>query len=249
MILGDFVMRFDGTRVLITGGGSGIGLATARAFLAEGAKVAIAGRDADKLHRAAAELKNDRLLAKAADATNPAQVDALVMETISKFGGIDILVNNAGANIPERSIQQLTPESFDKLIRANLHSAFHCIWAVLPGMVAQKNGLVINISSVAGVRPWPVSGSGYCAAKFAMNALGSCISVEERENGIRVTNICPGEVDTPILASRPQPTTPEQLAKMLKPEDVAAAVLFVAGLPPRAHVPELIIKPAAHVFL
>lgn len=242
-------MRFDGTRVLITGGGSGIGFATAKSFLAEGAKVAIAGRDAEKLQRAALELKSDRLLAHATDATVPAQVNALVALVTSTFGGIDILVNNAGVNIKERTIRQLTPESFDALVRANLHSAFHCVWAVLPGMTAQKGGLIINISSVAGLRPMPVSGAGYSAAKFGMTAFGSCVSAEERENGIRVTNICPGEVDTPILAFRPTPTTPEQLAKLLQPEDVAAAVLFVAGLPPRAHVPELIIKPSAHVFL
>jgi NADP-dependent 3-hydroxy acid dehydrogenase YdfG len=116
-------------------------------------------------------------------------------------------------------------------------------------MVERQNGLIVNISSVAGVRAWPVSGAGYSAAKFAMTALGTCIGAEERENGIRVTNICPGEVDTPILEFRPQAVTPEHRAKLLLPEDVAAAVLFVAGLPPRAHVPELVIKPATHYFV
>lgn len=242
-------MRFDGVRVLITGGGSGIGLATARAFLEEGAKVAIAGRDAKKLEIAARELNSDQLLTQTADVSQPDQVQNLVDRVSKVFGGIDILVNNAGTNIKERAARQLTPDSFDHLIRGNLHSAFLCIWAVLPQMVESKNGLIVNISSVAGVRAWPVSGAGYSAAKFGMTALGTCISAEERENGIRVTNICPGEVDTPILEFRPQPVTAEHRAKLLLPEDVAAAVVFVASLPPRAHVPELIIKPATHYFI
>jgi NADP-dependent 3-hydroxy acid dehydrogenase YdfG len=210
---------------------------------------AIAGRDGGKLERAAVELNSNRLQHHVADASHADQVQSLVAAVTKTFGGIDILVNNAGTNIKERAIRQLTPESFDRLIRGNLHSAFNCIWAVLPQMVESKNGLIVNISSVAGIRAWPVSGAGYSAAKFAMTALGTCIGAEERESGIRVTNICPGEVDTPILEFRPQMVTPEHRAKLLLPEDVAAAVLFIAGLPPRAHVPELVIKPATHYFI
>lgn len=245
---GQYMQAFDGTRVLITGGGSGIGLATARAFLTAGARVAIAGRDAGKLKAAADELKNDRLLTHAADATDVAQVRTLVDAVTKAFGDIDILVNNAGANIKARTVRELTPESWDHLIKANLDSAFYCIHAVLPRMLEREHGMIVNISSVAGKRANPLAGAGYAAAKFGLAALGLCLSVEEREAGIRVTNIYPGEVDTPILAERPIPVTAEQRAIILQPEDVAAAVLFVAGLPARAHVPELVIKPTAQVY-
>src|SRR5262249_34260288 len=141
------------------------------------------------------------------DVTDPNQVQALVEKVISKFGRIDILVNNAGANIRARSIMELTPETWDYLVRVNLDGAFYCLHNVLPQMVERKDGVIINISSVAGLRSNPLSGAGYSAAKFGMTALGICAAVELREHNIRVTNICPGEVDTPILDFRPKPTS------------------------------------------
>ncbi|MBX7103859.1 MAG: SDR family oxidoreductase [Gemmataceae bacterium] len=238
-------MRFDGTRVVITGGSSGIGLATARAFLAEGATVAIAGRDARKLADAARTLNSPRLSTHQADVTDDAQVRSL----FAAVGEVAVLVNNAGSNIKERSIRELTTERWDALIRSNLNSAYYCIQAALPGMLARKAGTIVNISSTAGKRATPLAGAGYSAAKFGLAALGICLGVEERESGIRVTNIYPGEVDTPILDARPKPPTPEQKAVILQPDDIAAAVLFVAGLPARAHVPELVMKPTAHVYM
>jgi NADP-dependent 3-hydroxy acid dehydrogenase YdfG len=242
-------MQFDDTRVLVTGGSSGIGLAIARAFLSAGAKVAIAGRDAAKLQAAAHELKSDRLIAHAADVSDLASVQNLITSVTSAFGGIDILVNNAGTNIKARAFRELTPDSWSHLVRTNLDSAFYCIHSVFPQMLERKSGFICNINSIAGRRAWPVSGAGYSAAKFGMSALGICLGAEERESGIRVTNIYPGEVDTPLMRQRPTPPTPEQLAKLLQPEDVAAAVLFAAGLPARAHVPELVIKPTTQYFI
>ena len=120
--------------------------------------------------------------------------------------------------------------------------------AVLPQMRARREGMIINISSVVGRRANPLGGAGYNAAKFGMSALGLTLSVEEKDAGIRVTNIYPGEVDTPLLDHRPQQVTAEHRAKVLQPEDVAAAVLFVCTLPPRAHVPELVIKPTTQMY-
>ena len=225
--------------------GSGIGLAIAQAFAAQGAKVAIAGRDAAKLQAA----KTGNMLAHAADVTNLEQVRSLI-ETVTKaFGGIDILVNNAGTNIKARAFRELTPESWKHLVDANLNGAFNCTHCVLPQMLERKSGFICNINSIAGRRARPVSGAGYSAAKFGMAAMGICLGAEERESGIRVTTIYPGEVDTPLMRQRPTPPTPEQVAKLLQPEDVAAAVLFVAGLPARAHVPELVIKPTTQYFI
>lgn len=235
---------------VVTGGGSGIGLAIARTFLDEGARVAIAGRDAAKLRRAAESLAaDDRVVQCPTDVADPAQCQRLMDAVRARWNAIHILVNNAGLNIKERRARQLTPESWQLLIRANLDGAFYCIHAVLPQMLEQKDGLIINISSIAGKRANPLGGAGYAAAKFGMRALGTCLAAEEKDSGVRVSTIYPGEVDTPILEARPQPVTQEQRRLILQPEDVAAAALFVATLPARASVPELVIKPTAHVFI
>ena len=165
------------------------------------------------------------------------------------MGPIDLLINNAGLNVRERTVRDLTPDNWRLLMRTNLDSAYYCIHAVLPGMLQRRDGLIINISSIAGKRASPLGGAGYAASKFGMSALGLCLAAEEKDSGIRVCNIYPGEVDTPILEHRPQPLTSEQRQKILQPEDVAAAVLFVATLPPRVSIPELIIKPTSQFYL
>jgi NADP-dependent 3-hydroxy acid dehydrogenase YdfG len=239
-----------GKTVLVTGGGSGIGLAAARGFVQAGARVAITGRTEAKLRSAAASLDGgDRLLTITADVANAQQVQALVQRVTERWGVIDILVNNAGTNIKQRTLRELTPETWDQLISANLDGAFYCIHAVLPQMLQRRDGLIINISSIAGKRASPLGGAAYAASKFGMSALGLCLAAEEKDSGIRVTNIYPGEVDTPILEVRPQAVTDEQRRRILQPEDVAAAVLFVASLPSRVSVPELVIKPTAQLYV
>ncbi len=192
---------------LITGGGSGIGLAVAR------------------------------------------QVHKLVGRVQEALGPIDILINNAGLNVRRRAFRDLSPESWRLLMQVNLDGAFYCIHAVLPGMLQRRDGLIINISSVAGKRASPLGGAAYAASKFGMSALGLCLAAEEKDSGIRVCNIYPGEVDTPILEQRPEPLTNEQRQKILQPEDVAAAVLFVATQPARVSIPELVIKPTTQFYL
>jgi NADP-dependent 3-hydroxy acid dehydrogenase YdfG len=242
--------KLAGKRILVTGGGSGIGLAVARLFLQEGGRVAITGRDAAKLRRAADELKGgDRLICHPCDVGDPEQVQAAVQRVTAAWGGIDILVNNAGTNIKERALRQLTPGGWQQIVRSNLDGAFYCIHAVLPQMLERRDGLVINVCSTAGKRASPLGGAAYDAAKFGMSALGICLGAEEKDSGIRVSNIYPGEVDTPLLEVRPQPVSAEQRAKIMKPEDVAAAVLFVAALPPHVSVPELVIKPTSQMYI
>jgi NADP-dependent 3-hydroxy acid dehydrogenase YdfG len=236
--------------VLVTGGGSGIGLATARLFLENGAKVAITGRNYTKLADNTKDFPGrDRLFLQAADVADPAQVRALVDNVVRHFGPIDILVNSAGTNIKNRTFQELTPETWQKLLRTNLDGAFYCIWAVLPAMLQRRDGLIININSIAGLRASPLGGVAYAASKFGMTALGLGLAAEEKDNGIRVTNIYPGEVDTPILEFRPQAVTEEHRQRILKPEDVAAAVLFAAGQPPHVSIPELTIKPTVQTYI
>lgn len=242
--------RLKGKSVLVTGGGSGIGLASARMLLAECANVAIAGRDEKKLQAAVKELNaGERLFIHRTDVTDKAQVTSLIDAVTKHFGQINILINNAGANIKGRAIRELTPEIWDRQIATNLNSAYYCVHAVLPQMREHRDGIIINVSSTAGKRAYPLAGASYAAAKFAMAALGTCLGVEEKDNGIRVTNLYPGEVDSPILDHRPEPVTAEHRSRILQPEDVAAAVVFVCTLPPRAHVPELVIKPTWQVFV
>jgi len=241
--------KLAGKVAVITGGGSGVGKAAARLFLKEGAKVVIAGRDAAKLNAVVAEMNaGDKLEAIATDVASASQCQALIDSATKAFGKIDILVNNAGTNLKGRTLRELTPESWDMMIRTNLDGAFYCTKAVLPQMFDRKDGVIVNVVSVAGKRANPLGGAAYVAAKFGMGGLGLVLSNEEKDSGVRVSNVYPGEIDTPILAHRPSPITESHRATILKPEDVAEAVLFVASLPPRVSVPELVIKPTAQMY-
>jgi NADP-dependent 3-hydroxy acid dehydrogenase YdfG len=247
---GGDMTRLAGKAVLVTGGGSGIGLAVARQMLAEGARVAITGRDAAKLQRAAESLAaGDRLYHRAADLAEAAQAEALVRDATAHLGQIDILVNNAGMNIKERSFRELTPQRWRQLVAANLDSAFHCTLAVMPQMRQRQDGLIINVNSIAGKRSGPLGGLAYNAAKFGLRGLALGLAAEEKASGVRVCSVYPGEVDTPILEHRPAPLSAEHRQQILQPEDVAAAVLFIATLPPRATVPELVIMPATATYV
>ena len=241
--------KLDDKVAVITGGGSGVGKAAARMFLAEGAKVVIAGRSADKLATAADELGGgDRLAVQPADVSDAAQCQQLIVAATARFGRVDILVNNAGMNVKDRAFRDMTPDAWDRMIRANLDGAFYLTAAVLPQMLDRKDGMIVNVVSVAGKRANPLGGVAYVASKFGMGAMGTVLANEERENGIRVSNIYPGEIDTPILEQRPKPVTDEHRAMILQADDVAEAVLFVASLPARVSIPELIIKPSVHPY-
>jgi NADP-dependent 3-hydroxy acid dehydrogenase YdfG len=239
----------NGKVAVITGGGSGVGKATAALFLKAGATVVIVGRDAAKLNAARAELGGGpNLIAAPCDVTHAPSCQGLIDDTTGTLGRVDVLVNNAGTNIKDRTLRELTPEAWDMMVATNLNGAFYCTQAVLPQMLERKDGLIINVVSVAGKRANPLGGAAYVAAKFGMGGLGLVLSNEEKDSGIRVSNIYPGEIDTPILAVRPKPVTDEHRASILKPEDVAEAILFVAALPPRVSVPELVIKPTTQMY-
>ncbi len=241
--------KLAGRVAVITGGGSGVGKAVAQLFLKEGAKVVIAGRDAAKLAAVVAEANaGDSIRAVATDVTSAEQCQALIDAATKAFGRVDILVNNAGTNLKARTIRELTPEAWDAMIRTNLDGAFYCTKAVLPQMFERKDGVIVNVVSVAGKRANPLGGAAYVAAKFAMGGLGLVLSNEEKDSGVRVSNVYPGEIDTPILKVRPNPVSEEHRASILKPEDVAEAVLFVASLPARVSVPELVIKPTSQMY-
>ena len=240
--------KLAGKVAIITGGGSGVGKSAALMFLKEGAKVVIAGRDGAKLNAVVAEAKSADIRAIATDVSSAAQCQSLFESATKAFGRVDILVNNAGANLKARTLRELTPESWDAMIRANLDGAFYCTKAVLPQMLDRKDGVIVNVVSVAGKRANPLGGAAYVAAKFGMGGLGIVLANEEKDSGVRVSNVYPGEIDTPILAHRPTPVNEAHRALILKPEDVAEAVLYVAALPPRVSIPELVIKPTTQAY-
>lgn len=229
-----------GRIVLVAGASSGMGRATALAVAAAGAKVVLAGRNAEALDEVAAQSGG---LAVPTDATDPAAVERLVAKALEAFGRIDALVNAVGTNLRQRSLSQLTAESWAMMLRTNLTAAFNLTQAVVPAMRRQGDGLIVHIASVAARRP-DMSGVSYQATKAGVAALAHATMEEERQSGIRVTALLPGLTDTPLVLQRPTPPDPAVLARALKPEDVAETCLFLLRLPARAHVAELVLVPS-----
>lgn len=242
-------MSLQGKTAIVTGGGTGIGAAVAVALAQQGCRVAVAGRRREKLEQvAAASTGPQPILVHPVDIADRQSVTDLFTWAAEALGPIDILVNSAGVNIAKRTLAEISPEDWERVLQINATGVFYCLHAVLPQMRDRRDGLIVNISSIAGKRATPLGGVAYNASKFALTALGTSASLEEGKNGIRVTNIYPGEVDTPILEQRPQPVTAEHRAQILQPEDVAAAVVMVAQLPPRAHIPEMVVKPTTQNY-
>lgn len=243
-------MGLTGKTTLIIGGGTGIGAGCALAFAEAGATVAISGRRLDKLQATAAKFTGaPGIQCHAGDVSVREQARELIDWATRTLGRIDIMINCAGINIPKRSMRDLDPADWDKLLQVNATGAFNAMHYVMPQMRERQDGLIINVSSVAGVRASVLGGVAYSASKFAMTALGTTVAVEEKNSGIRITNVYPGEVETPILDARPVPVSAEHRAKILQPEDIASVLVAIAQLPPRAHVAELVIKPTTQEFI
>ncbi len=238
--------KLKGQVGIVVGASSGMGRATALAFAAEGAKTLVAARRKAELDTLVAEIgkAGGTALAEAADVARRADVDAVVQKAIDRFGRVDVLVFCAGVNAPNRQLAKLDQAGWDRIIGINLSGAFHCTQAVLPRMREQGGGLIIHIASISGL--WgDFSGAAYQASKHGIAGLANATRMEERLNGIRVTVIYPGLCDTPILNNRPVPPNREQRAKMMQPEDIAAACVFAASLPPRTYVSDLSLMPGA----
>jgi NADP-dependent 3-hydroxy acid dehydrogenase YdfG len=231
---------------IITGASAGIGRASAIALAAEGARIVAVARRTDRLQTLVDEIGSTggQAVAVTGSVTDPATVEAAVKAALDRFGRIDILVNNAGTNVQgDRSLTTIGRSEFRRVVEVNLEAPYNFVAAVLPTMREHKSGTIINIVSGAGLMPSAMTGAAYCSSKFGLRALTGNINVEERKNGIRACAIFPGEVDTEILQTRPVQLTAEEKAKILKAEDIAAAVTFAATLPPRATVEEINIRP------
>jgi NADP-dependent 3-hydroxy acid dehydrogenase YdfG len=238
-------MSLAGRVAWITGAGTGIGLASARALGEAGALVVLSGRRATVLESEAQLIRQSggKAEAEALDVSDSAAVERIVGRILDRHGRIDLLVNSAGLNNTIRYWRDQTVESWDQVIRINLDGTFYCTRAVLPGMRARKDGLVINISSWAGIYTSAMVGAAYNSSKRAVIALTETINMEECVHGIRACAICPAEVATPILDRRPVPPSAEERARMLQPRDLGAAVRWVAEQPAHVCVNEIIISP------
>jgi NAD(P)-dependent dehydrogenase (short-subunit alcohol dehydrogenase family) len=192
--------RFTDKVALITGGGSGIGLAIADRFVREGGHVALMGRTAATLNTAVAAL-GDHALAIAGHHEDPADVQRVVETVVATLGRIDVLVNNAGTFRP-RTIADTTPAEWAASLAENLTGPFLLTREVLPVMRRQRAGVVIHNASTLGLRP--IAGAAaYCVAKAGVIMLGKALALEEAAHGIRALTICPGVVNTPIHHQRP----------------------------------------------
>jgi NADP-dependent 3-hydroxy acid dehydrogenase YdfG len=237
----------EGKVAWITGGGSGIGLAAGLELARAGAHVVLSGRSAETLKKAQKEVKEAETAVL--DVSDRKAVAAAAQTILKQHGRIDILVNSAGINLPQRNFRNVAIEGWDEIVAINLSGTFYPCHAVLPAMREKKQGLIINIASWFGRYPNDLGGPGYNATKRAVIALTETINIEEAANGIRASSILPGEVATPILEKRPVPPPQSERVRMLQAEDLGKAVLFIATLPPRACVNELIISPTWNRFI
>jgi NADP-dependent 3-hydroxy acid dehydrogenase YdfG len=230
--------------VAITGGGTGIGAGIAKELALAGCRVIVGGRREEPLKKLADTVDSQhRIETKVLDVADAQSIQQFFAHTRSVLGEVDILVNSAGINIQKRTMAAMDPADWERVMNVNATGAYRCILEVLPTMRTRRDGLIINISSVAGKRSIELGGVVYCASKFAMTALGTAVSNEVRNEGVRVTNVYPGEVNTPILDNRPTPVTQEHKDAILQPEDIAGIVVSICRLPARANVPEIVIKP------
>lgn len=237
--------QLTGQVAIVTGASTGIGRAAALALAAAGAKVAVVARSADKLETLKQEIEasGGTALAYAADVSDADAVDRFTTNVIHEWGQLDIVVANAGINTKQRNLLDMSPAQFDQVSKVDMNSVFYCAKAALPQMRSQERGTFITVASMAALKAGAMSGVAYAAAKAGAVSITDSINAEERVNGIRATAILPGEVDTPILDHRPIPVSAAGRATMLQPEDVAAAVVFIAMLPHRATIESLVIAP------
>ncbi|MFC7739571.1 SDR family oxidoreductase [Roseomonas sp. GCM10028921] len=237
--------RLGGKIAWVTGAGSGIGEAVAERFGAEGATVVVTGRREDRLEQVAARIRREsgKAEVRPADLTKSNEVQRVTDWIGDTFGRLDVLVSNAGLNVTERSWANLGPGEIDQLIHGNLSSAFYVARAVLPIMRAQGGGVMIHTASMAGRNLGLMSGPGYQAAKHGVVAMSHSLNIEECVNNIRSTAFCPGEVNTEILAKRPNPLSQEDRDRMLQPEHCADLILYVATLPPGVTMNEVWLTP------
>lgn len=220
-------MRLSGKVAIITGGSRGIGRAISLVFAREGAKVAVAGRNLSRCDEVVDQINQEdgEAISIQADVTSEADVARMTRQTKDKYQRIDILVNNAAVNLPYKTVTELTLDQWNWILNVNLTGPFLCSRSVIPGMIAQRSGKIINLASIGG-RHGAAGRTPYRATKAAIINLTECIAAEVKEFGIDVNAICPGAVDTDMLHEITDGKIP---ATSMAPEDIAAVAVFLAS--------------------
>jgi len=226
-------MRLKDKTAIITGGGTGIGLATAHAFYQEGAKIILFGRRKEKLEKAVEKLGGSAIIVQG-DMTNNNDLDQLINETLHNFKKIDILVNNAGL-FNGSPLHEISDSQWDEIMDINIRSVFQLTRRVLPVMLSQKYGSIIHISSILGLIAVPQV-AAYNVSKGALNQFSRSIAVEYGSSGIRSNSICPGLIATDMTADLMKDadlmkewSKEYPIGRFGKPEDVANACLYLAS--------------------
>ncbi len=232
-------MKLENQVAIITGGGRGIGRSTALAFAQEGADIVLSARTLSEIEAVASEVSalGRQASAIATDVTQKSQVDAMVKQTLDRFGKVDILVSNAGVAI-HNPIPKIREEDWDLNIAVNLKGVFLCTQAVFSHMCERKSGHIVNVSSVSGKRGHP-NGGAYCASKFGVVGFTETTNNEGRPHGVKASVVCPGPVDTKMRRDNHPDDVIEHLTL---PEEVADLILFLVSQSPRAHVLETVIR-------
>ncbi|MFV0680055.1 SDR family oxidoreductase [Ottowia sp.] len=240
--------------IVITGASSGLGEATARHLAARGAKLVLAARRADRLEKLVADITaaGGQALAVTTDVARRADLEHLTAQTIAQFGRIDVLVNNAGV-MPMAPMARLKVDEWDQMIDINVKGVLYGIAAVLPGMLAQKSGHIINLSSVAGLRVSAGVGTVYSATKFAVKAISEGLRAEVGKDGIRVTTLYPGAIDSELKHGS---TDPDAAAAMksfydafeIPADSVARAVAYAIEQPADVAINEITLRPTRQEF-
>ena len=230
-----------GKAAIVTGATRGIGRAIAERLLREGARVAICGVDAGRVDGAAREMAGlGEVFGAVADVSKLEDVRRFMGGVEERFGGVDILVNNAGAGV-FRSVAELAPEEWEKMLGLNLTGVYYCCHEILP--IFRKNaagGDIINISSLAAVNAF-AGGAGYNATKFGLNGFSEAMMLDHRKEGVRVSSIMPGSVDTDFGGAAGSRQGDEW---KIAPEDVADVVVTLLRMPRRTTVSRGEIRPS-----
>ncbi len=235
----------DGKIALVTGAGSGIGREAALLLARDGATVVLTGRRLEPLREVASliEKAKGKAFTRALDVESREETFEVVKWVRDGIGAVDILVNNAGSASKVLNVRYLSEEEWNATINVNLTAVFNLTQAVLPEMIANREGTIITVSSLAAVNPNLLGGAAYGAAKAGVKNLMTFVHNTYRNQGIRATTILPGETNTPIMNNRARRPLKSELALMMDPHDVARAILLCASLSKGAVIPELHICP------